>query len=57
MQERIAQKYRKTPAEVLSMIRGIEDKAIAIGLDLRYETVQNTHTFDAHRLTYFAVAN
>lgn len=56
-QGRIEQKYRKTPDEALAMIRHIEEKAAATGLTMNYEKVQNTNTFNAHRLTHFAEAH
>lgn len=53
-QGRIEQKYSKTPQGALAMIRQIEDHAERVGIAMRYEGVQNTNTFDAHRLTKFA---
>lgn len=36
------------------MIRHIENAGKRVGLEMNYETVQNTNTFDAHRLTKLA---
>ncbi|OOF56939.1 DsbA family oxidoreductase [Rodentibacter myodis] len=55
-QQRIEWKYRKTPEGAMEMIRNIEILAKRVGLAMNYENVQNTATFDAHRLTHFAAA-
>ncbi|AIL32725.1 hypothetical protein IX83_04870 [Basilea psittacipulmonis DSM 24701] len=53
-QQRIERKYQKSPEEALHMIRSIEHYARQTGILMNYEQVQNTQTFDAHRLTHFA---
>lgn len=53
-QGRIEMKYGKTPAGAMAMIRHIEQQASGAGLAMNYENVQNTNTFNAHRLTKLA---
>lgn len=53
-QERIEYKYRKTPQGAQGMIKGIETLGARTGLEMHYDTVRYTNTFDAHRLTKFA---
>lgn len=53
-QGRIEQKYGKTPEEAQEMIDHIERVAERVGLEMNYDSVKNTNTFDAHRLTKFA---
>lgn len=53
-QGRIEMKYGKTPAGAMEMIRHIEQLASGAGLAMNYENVQNTNTFNAHRLTKLA---
>lgn len=55
-QQRLEQKYRKTPEEARQMIEHIEQMAMRAGIDMRYATAQSTNTFDAHRLTKMANA-
>lgn len=53
-QQRIEAKYRKSPDEARQMIAHIEQLASRAGLTMNYAGVQNTNTFDAHRLTKVA---
>ncbi|AIZ79742.1 DsbA family oxidoreductase [Actinobacillus equuli subsp. haemolyticus] len=53
-QQRIKRKYGRTPANARAFIRHVEATAQKAGLEMKYETVQNTNTFDAHRLTKLA---
>lgn len=53
-QGRIEWKYGKTPEGAMEMIRHIEQLATGAGLAMNYENVQNTNTFNAHRLTKLA---
>ncbi|PSJ80424.1 DsbA family oxidoreductase [Neisseria iguanae] len=53
-QGRIEWKYRKTPEGAIEMIRHIEGLAQRAGINMDYEHMQNTNTFEAHRLTKFA---
>lgn len=53
-QQRIEAKYRKSPDEARQMIAHIEQLASRAGLSMNYSGVQNTNTFDAHRLTRLA---
>ncbi|UOO81341.1 DsbA family oxidoreductase [Uruburuella testudinis] len=53
-QGRIERKYGKSPTGAMQMIRGIEAMAAKAGLAMNYENVQNTNTFNAHRLTKLA---
>lgn len=54
LQQRLAQKYQKTPEQVLEMIERVEQIGQQAGLDMRYRTTQFTRTFEAHRLQKFA---
>lgn len=53
-QGRIEWKYHKSAAEAIEMIRYIERLAANAGIQMNYENVQNTNTFQAHRLMKFA---
>ncbi|WGE74867.1 DsbA family oxidoreductase [Actinobacillus equuli] len=53
-QQRIERKYGRTSADAKAFIRQVEATAQKAGLEMKYETVQNTNTFDAHRLTKLA---
>ena len=53
-QGRIERKYGKNPAQAKEMIDHIVSMGGRVGLDMRYESVLYTNTFDAHRLTKFA---
>ncbi|NUD82598.1 DsbA family oxidoreductase [Escherichia coli] len=53
-QDRIERKYGKSPIEAKQMIDHIVNMAAKVGLDMRYDSVQYTNTFDAHRLTKYA---
>lgn len=53
-QQRIERKYRRTSAGAMEFIRNVENAGKQVGLDMNYETVQYTNTFDAHRLTKLA---
>ncbi|MBC3468622.1 DsbA family oxidoreductase [Pseudomonas sp. RW10S2] len=53
-QQRIERKYAKSPQGALNMIHQIMTMARHAGLDMRYDTVRYTNTFDAHRLSLFA---
>ncbi|RRO12403.1 DsbA family oxidoreductase [Pectobacterium aquaticum] len=54
--ERIEHKYRKNRAQAQEMIDSIVSMGAGVGLDMRYDSVNFTNTFDAHRLTKFAEA-
>ncbi|ABR74681.1 DsbA family oxidoreductase [Actinobacillus succinogenes] len=51
-QQRIERKYGRTPAGAMEFIRNVEAAGKRAGLEIHY--VQNTNTFDAHRLTKLA---
>lgn len=53
-QGRIERKYGKSPLQAKEMIDHIVLMGDRVGLDMRYESVLYTNTFDAHRLTKFA---
>lgn len=53
-QGRIEWKYGKSPEEAKRMIAHIEEAASRAGIDMNYADVQNTNTFDAHRLQKLA---
>ncbi|MGV2131057.1 MULTISPECIES: DsbA family oxidoreductase [Rhizobium/Agrobacterium group] len=53
-QQRIEYKYRKSPEGARDMIQQIMMLGKRVGLDMRYDTVRYTNTFDAHRLAKFA---
>lgn len=53
-QGRIERKYGKSPLQAKEMIDHIVSMGDRVGLDMRYESVLYTNTFDAHRLTKFA---
>ena len=52
-QGRIERKYGKTPEQAQHMIDSIIALGARVDMDMRYYTVRNTNTFDAHRLTIF----
>ena len=54
---RIERKYHKSRAQAQDMIDSIISMGSRVGLDMRYDSVNYTNTFDAHRLTKFAEAN
>lgn len=53
-QQRIEFKYGKSPAAAREMIERIMTMGTRVGLEMRYDTVRYTNTFDAHRLAKFA---
>ncbi len=53
-QQRIEQKYAKSPQGALEMIDHIEKMGERAGLTMNYADVKNTNTFDAHRLYQWA---
>lgn len=53
-QQRIENKYRKTPESALDMINHIVAMGDRAGLKMNYASVRYTNTFDAHRLTRYA---
>ncbi|MCI4068297.1 MULTISPECIES: DsbA family oxidoreductase [Enterobacterales] len=53
-QGRIERKYGKSPQQAKEMIDHIVSMGGRVGLNMRYESVLYTNTFDAHRLTKFA---
>lgn len=53
-QGRIEQKYRKYSASAQDMINGIKRFGAKSGLNMAYDQVRYTNTFDAHRLTKYA---
>lgn len=52
--ERIEHKYRKNRVQAQAMIDSIVSMGARVDLDMRYDSVNFTNTFDAHRLTKFA---
>lgn len=54
--ERLARKYRTTVAGAEEMIARMTAAAAADGIEMRFDRVQTTNTFDAHRLLHFAAA-
>lgn len=53
-QQRIEYKYRKSPESARNMINHIILMARRAGIDMKYNSVRYTNTFDAHRLTRYA---
>ncbi|MDC9598227.1 DsbA family oxidoreductase [Xenorhabdus sp. XENO-2] len=53
-QGRIERKYGKSPAQAKQIIDHIVSMGAKVGLDMRYDRVLYTNTFDAHRLAKFA---
>lgn len=51
---RIKHKYGKSEIQAQEMIDHIVAMAARVDLDMRYDSVRYTNTFDAHRLTKFA---
>jgi predicted DsbA family dithiol-disulfide isomerase len=52
--ERLAQKYRVSPAQGQQMIDRVVAAGAKAGLALRYDLVKSGNTFDAHRLLHWA---
>jgi protein disulfide-isomerase len=52
--ERISGKYGMNLEKSQQMIDSITEKAKSVGLDFKYDTVQYTNTFDAHRVAKYA---
>jgi predicted DsbA family dithiol-disulfide isomerase len=52
--ERLARKYGSTVAEAEAMIARMVDTAKAEGLELDFNHIQPTNTFDAHRLLHLS---
>lgn len=55
--ERLARKYRATPAAAQGMIDRMVQVGAADGLDFRFDRVKPVNTFDAHRLLHWALAH
>lgn len=55
--ERLARKYRTSPAEAQAMIDRMTRTGAEDGLDFRFERVRSGNTFDAHRLLCFAAGH
>ncbi|ASK26580.1 disulfide bond formation protein DsbA [Neisseria chenwenguii] len=53
-QQRIERKYGRSPAAAMDFIRSVEHAGKRVGLEMNYETVQYSNTFDSHRLTKLA---
>ena len=51
---RIVHKYGKSKSQAQDMIDHIVAMGSSVGLDMRYNSVRYTNTFDAHRLSKFA---
>lgn len=56
MAERLARKYRTSPAQAQTMIDRVVSTAAGDGLGLRFDRVQPGNTFDAHRVIKLAAA-
>jgi len=54
---RIEYKYGKSKAEAQHMIDHIVSMGASVNLDMRYDSVRYTNTFNAHRLTKFAAVH
>lgn len=52
--ERLAKKYRSSPAQAQVMIDRMVATAAEDGLDLRFDRIRPGNTFDAHRLIHLA---
>jgi predicted DsbA family dithiol-disulfide isomerase len=52
----LAHKYGVSVQESEQMVNRVVQQGKSTGLDLRFDLVQNTNTFDAHRLTKYAKA-
>jgi predicted DsbA family dithiol-disulfide isomerase len=48
--ERLAAKYRTTPARAEEMIQRVVDVAAAEGIEMRFDRARGGNTFDAHRV-------
>ena len=55
--ERLSAKYGMTAEEARKRVEAIEKMAKDVNLDMKFATVKNTNTFDAHRLMKFAETN
>jgi predicted DsbA family dithiol-disulfide isomerase len=53
---RLAAKYRTTPDEAQKMIDRMVDVGRSRGLDMRFDRIRPTNTFDAHRLLAWAAS-
>ncbi|MDQ3370962.1 MAG: DsbA family oxidoreductase [Myxococcota bacterium] len=53
--ERLAKKYRTSPAQAQGMIDQMTKTAAADGLDFHFEKIQPGNTFDAHRLVHLGL--
>ena len=52
--ERLARKYRTSPAQAQAMIDRMTAQATAEGLDVRFDLARPGNTFDAHRVLHLA---
>lgn len=52
--DRLAKKYMRTRAEAQAMIDRMAETGLGEGLDMRFDRVRATNTFDAHRLSGWA---
>ena len=52
--ENLAKKYRVSLKEAEGMVNNVVNHAKNVSLDLRFDLVKSTNTFDAHRLTKLA---
>ena len=55
--ERLASKYRRSVAEAQGMIDDMTRVAAADGIEMRFDRVQATSTFDGHRLIHLATSH
>jgi predicted DsbA family dithiol-disulfide isomerase len=54
--QRLARKYRTSPAEAQGMIDRMTAAGARVGLDLRFDRARPGNTFDAHRLLHLGAA-
>jgi len=55
--ERLAKKLRSTPAQAQVMIERVVSTAAKDGLELRFDQLQQSNTFDGHRVIHLAGAH
>jgi len=52
--DRLAKKYRTTPAKAEGMLQQMTETAAKDGLEFRFDHIRPGNTFDAHRLVHYA---
>lgn len=54
--DQLAAKYGVGPEEVAGMFDDVRERAVPLGIDLRFDIARSGNTFDAHRLLHLARA-